>query len=243
MARRLALQADRIARDFDAAFWIESLGTYALALDGAKRPCAVRSSNPGHCLFAGLVPAERAARVASALLDQTSFSGWGVRTIAAGTSRYNPMSYHNGSIWPHDNALVAAGCARYGLKREAATVFGAMYDASLCFELHRLPELFCGFHRRAGANPTAYPVSCSPQTWASAAVFLMLQATLGLSIRAAERKVVLDNPSLPGFLSEVTLSGLQVGDGSVDLVLTRHERDVGVNVSRRDGAVTVIVVK
>jgi glycogen debranching enzyme len=153
------------------------------------------------------------------------------------------MAYHNGSIWPHDNAIIASGFARYGLMKEAESVFSALYDASLFFDLHRLPELFCGFKRRPGESPTQYPVSCSPQTWASASVFMLLQSMLGLTVRGAESELVFSHPALPAFLPEVRLRGLRVGEGRVDLQLERHERDVGVNVLERDGDIRVLVMK
>lgn len=242
-ADELARQAESLRRRFEETFWCEDLSTYAAALDGHGRLCRVRTSNPGHCLYAGIVSRERARRVAATLTGEASFSGWGVRTVAAGEARYNPMSYHNGSVWPHDNALIAAGLARYGLVEEASRILAGMFDASLTFDLRRLPELFCGFHRRPGESPTHYPVSCSPQTWASAAVFLLVQATLGLHVSAPEGRVSLTAPYLPPFLPEVQISGLRVGEASLDLALTRHAMDVGTNVLRREGNVEVVVVK
>jgi glycogen debranching enzyme len=182
--------------------------------------------------------------VATTLIDETSFSGWGIRTVASSEARYNPMSYHNGSIWPHDNALIAAGFARYGLKDSAAMLLAGLLDASLFFDLHRLPELFCGFPRRPGESPTLYPVACNPQAWASGAVFLLLEACLGLSVSAPEQTVVFSKPVLPAFLPEVSIRDLKVGDAQVDLLLTRHaEGDVGVNVLRRSGALEVVILK
>src|SRR5690606_16727720 len=143
-------------------------------LDGEKKLCSVRSSNPGHCLFSGIVWDAKAPRVARALLETDMFSGWGVRTISDREKRYNPMSYHNGSVWPHDNSLIAAGFARYRFKREAARILTSMFEASEFFELHRLPELFCGFARTAGDAPTVYPVACTPQAWAAGAPYLLL---------------------------------------------------------------------
>ena len=242
-AKRLASEAETLRRKFEDTFWCEELSTYALALDGKRQLCCVRTSNAGHCLFAGIVNGDRAHRVATTLTSGASFSGWGVRTVAEGEARYNPMSYHNGSIWPHDNALVAAGFARYGFKNEAAKILTGLFDASLFFDLHRLPELFCGFPRRPGESPTLYPTSCSPQTWASCAVFLVLQACLGLEINGSEGKIVFTDPYLPQFLSGVEIRGLRVGLASVDLSLSRHEWDVGVNVLRREGPVNVVVVK
>jgi glycogen debranching enzyme len=243
LAEQLEAQAEKLRQAFEEKFWCDRLGIYGLALDGNKQLCRVRASNAGHCLFTGIANAERAARVGSRLTEEPFFSGWGVRTVAAGEARYNPMSYHNGSIWPHDNALIAAGCARYGLKREAATILGGLFDASLFLDLHRLPELFCGFPRRAGESPTLYPVSCSPQTWASCSVFFVLQACLGIRIHDARQELVLANPYLPQFLPEVEIKRLRVGDGSIDLRLSKHESDVAIDVLRRDGEVNLLVVK
>lgn len=243
-SRELLKQAEALSRRFAKAFWCDDLSTYALALDGNKQPCRVRTSNAGHCLFAGIATPEHARRVVATLTDETSFSGWGIRTVASREARYNPMSYHNGSVWPHDNALIAAGFARYGLKESAAMVLAGLLDATLFLDLHRLPELFCGFPRRPGESPTLYPVACAPQAWASAAIFLLLEACLGLSVSAPEQTLVFSKPVLPGFLPKVSIRGLKVGDARVDLLLTRHdEGDVGVNVLRRDGSLDVVVLK
>jgi glycogen debranching enzyme len=171
------------------------------------------------------------------------FSGWGVRTLSSAERRYNPMSYHNGTVWPHDNAIVGAGLAAYGYKDIAARILGGIFDASLFIELHRLPELFCGFERRPGGSPTLYPVACSPQAWASAAPFLLLASILGLSIDGARRVVTLNHPLLPTFLEDVLVRNLRVGDAAVDLRLHRYPGDVGVNVLRRTGPVEFVIVK
>jgi glycogen debranching enzyme len=243
-ARDLSKQSKTLRRRFEESFWCDDLSTYALALDGRKEPCRVRTSNPGHCLFAGIASPEHAQRVAATLIDEASFSGWGIRTVATSEARYNPMSYHNGSVWPHDNSLIAAGFARYDLKESAAIVLAGLLDASLFFDLHRLPELFCGFPRRPGEAPTLYPVACAPQSWASAAVFLLLEACLGLTVSASERRLTFSKPILPRFLEQVTIRGLNVADARADLLLTRHnEGDVGVNVLRREGTLEVVVLK
>jgi glycogen debranching enzyme len=171
------------------------------------------------------------------------FSGWGVRTLSSTAPRYNPMSYHNGSIWPHDNAIVAAGCRRYGLYEEALAIFSALFDASTFLELHRLPELFCGFPRRHGEGPTEYPVACNPQAWASGSAFLLLQAALGLEIDAPARTVRFIRSILPPFLDEVVLRNLRIADAVVDVQLDRHVHDVGIHVLRREGDVQVVGVK
>lgn len=243
-AAELAGEATTLQRRFDETFWCEDLSTYALALDGKKQPCRVRTSNAGHCLFAGIASEEHARRVAETLTAEASFSGWGIRTVAAGEARYNPMSYHNGSIWPHDNALIAAGFARYGLRDAAARILMGLFDASLFFDLHRLPELFCGFPRRTGQSPTLYPVACAPQAWASGSVFLLLESCLGLRVLGSQRKIAFSNPFLPASLQQVSIRNLRVGEACVDLLAVRHdEGDVGINVVRRKGTVEIMVVK
>ena len=242
-AARWRERAGSLQRQFDQAFWCEDLGTYALALDARKRPCRVRTSNPGHCLFTGIASQDRAGRVADTLMSNPSFAGWGVRTVAAGAARYNPMSYHNGSIWPHDNALIAAGLARYGFTGAAGRIMAAMFELSEAVDLHRLPELICGFHRRGGESPTLYPVACAPQAWAAGAVYLLLQACLGLRIDAAERRVSFSRAVLPDTIDWLRIMNLSVAEASVDLLLTRHTYDVGVTVLRRDGDVEIVAVK
>jgi glycogen debranching enzyme len=235
-------QAEELREHFERAFWCDDIGTYALALDGDKKPCRVRTSNAGHCLFTGIAGRERARRTAQTLLAGDSFSGWGVRTVAAGEARYNPMSYHNGSVWPHDNALIAQGFAHYGLKDGALRVMAGLFEASAFLDLHRLPELFCGFERRRGEGPTLYPVACSPQAWSAAAPFLLLQACLGLDVKGPERQVCFHQPVLPHFLREVHIHNLDVGGVAVDLLLHRHGDDVSINVLRREGTVEVRMV-
>lgn len=216
---------------FDTHFFDPNLNTYVLALDGEKRPCRVRSSYAGHALFTGVALEERAAAVANTLM--ASFSGFGVRTTAAAEARYNPMSYHNGSIWPHDNAMIAKGLARYGFRRDASTIFGGLYEASTYMDLRRLPELFCGFPRQSGAGPVFYPVACSPQAWATAAPFMMLQACLGLEFHPGERRISFNRPTLPEFLDEVRLRRLRCGEGVVDVTLSRRNGDVTVHIAKR----------
>ena len=243
LARDWRARANRLRARFAEAFWCEDLGTFALALDGEKRPCRVRTSNPGHCLFGGIVSPEHARRLVETFMTDGLFAGWGVRTVAAGESRYNPMSYHNGSIWPHDNALVAAGLARYGFTAAAARIMSAIFDLSQAVDSHRLPELLCGFHRRGGEYPTLYPVACAPQAWAAGAVYLLLAACLGLHIDASARRLSLVRAALPEGLDWVRLTNLSIADAQVDLLLTRHTQDVGVNVLRREGELEIVAVK
>lgn len=238
-AAELWRRADELQQRFERAFWSEELSTYVLALDGRKQPCRVRTSNAGHCLLTGIASPDHALRTAETLLREELFSGWGIRTLASSEARYNPMSYHNGSVWPHDNALIAWGMARYGLKDPVLKILTGLFDASLFVDLHRLPELFCGFVRRPGEGPTLYPVACAPQAWASGAVFLLLQACLGLSIHGAEERIRLTNPILPECLKEVRIDNLRVGKATVDLVFQRHPQDVSVRVLRMDGQLAI----
>ncbi|QAY96608.1 amylo-alpha-1,6-glucosidase [Methylovirgula ligni] len=243
LAENLDAQSETLRQRFHDAFWCEEIGTYALALDGAKRQCRVRSSNAGHALFTGIADLAYAARVADSLTSPEAFSGWGIRTIFQGESRYNPISYHNGSIWPHDNALIAAGFDRYGLKAQAAKVFSAMFDAASNQDLRRLPELFCGFGRRPRRGPTDYPVACAPQAWASAAPFTMLSACIGLSLRHDSNEIHFTDPRLPDFLDDLTIRNLQLGETRADIRLCRDGADVTVSVLSRNGPARIVQVK
>jgi len=242
-ARILRAQAAALQEKFEEKFWSDQLGSYVLALDGDKQACRVLSSNAGQCLFTGIVGFERAPVLAAGLLGDEFFSSWGIRTIPTSENRYNPMSYHNGSVWPHDNAIIAAGLARYGLKEPVARILSGLFNASLFLDHHRMPELFCGFSQRPGEGPTLYPVACAPQAWAAAAVFLLLQSCLGLNVSARTNQVRISNPMLPYFLDGVRIEGLRVGESTVDLQLQRHPGDVGIEVVRRDGDVDVVVIK
>ena len=237
-ARVLLTQAEVLKESFQKAFWCEEISSYALALDGEKQQCRVSASNSGHCLYAGVVEMREANRIADTLMGRDFFSGWGVRTLAASEARFNPMSYHNGSIWPHDNALIAAGLARYGFKDHANRILKGLFDASLFVE-YRLPELFCGFQRREGEGPVPYPVACSPQSWSAASVFLLLQAILGMKIDAMRSRISFLRPVLPEFLEEIRIKNLKVGNGSVDLLARGSARSVTVEIERRDGPVEV----
>jgi glycogen debranching enzyme len=243
VSRDWRARAMQLRSRFGQAFWCEELGTFALALDGAKQPCRVRTSNAGHCLFSGVVTSARAARIANALMTDAMFSGWGIRTVAAGEGRYNPMSYHNGSVWPHDSAMVAAGLARYGFTGPATRILCGMLDLSQAVDAHRLPELICGFHRRGGEWPTLYPVACAPQAWAAGAAYMLLGACLGLEIDAAARRVSFRRSMLPDGVDWIRLTNLSVVDARLDLLLTRHAHDVGLQVLRRDGQVEILCVK
>ncbi|MBV8031099.1 MAG: amylo-alpha-1,6-glucosidase [Betaproteobacteria bacterium] len=242
LAGDLSLRAQQLQRRFESVFWCEDLGTYALALDGDKEACRVRTSNAGQLLFTGICAPERAGRVAQGIIGRDFFTGWGVRTLSSREKRFNPASYHNGSVWPHDNALIALGLARYGHTQHALSLTAAAFDAAAHMHLRRLPELFCGFERKRDKAPTLYPVACAPQAWAACAPYLLLQACLGLEIHAAERKVILRRPKLPPFLDWLEVKRLSAGDARLHLLLRRHEGGVAVNLVSREGDAEVEVV-
>jgi glycogen debranching enzyme len=242
-ADTLTNDAENLRRNFEAHFWCEDLGVYAIALDGDKKPCRVRSSNAGQVLFCGIASPERAARVAETLMTPEMFSGWGIRTLASDASRFNPMSYHNGSVWPHDNALIALGLCRYGFKRAAAAIFGGMFDASGHMELMRFPELFCGFPRRRGTAPTLYPVACQPQAWASAAPFALLEACLGIACDHERREIRFHNPFLPRFLEEIRIRNLDLDGASADLRLRRSGEGTEVAILAQRGDVSIRIAQ
>jgi glycogen debranching enzyme len=242
LASELRDKAAALRDRFETQFWCEEMGLYALALDGHKQPCRVRASNAGHCLFTGIAARQHVAAITRALGDETFFTGWGVRTLADREVHYNPMSYHNGSIWPHDNALLAVGLAGSPAKELAVRIFTAQLDASAYFESSRLPELFCGFRRRDGKGPTSYPVACSPQAWSAGAVFMMLQACLGLTIDANLGQITFRYPQLPPSIERLAIRDLKVGAGSVDLTLYRYSGAIGLNLDRRSGKIDVSVL-
>ena len=242
LANELERDAVVLKKRFDEAFWCEEIGTYALALDGHKRQCKVASSNAGHTLWSGIATPRHAAQIADQLLSRDFYCGWGIRTIPSSASRYNPMAYHNGSVWPHDNAIIAEGMARYGFTAKAMTVFSGLRDVSLYMDQHRMPELFCGFEKRPDEGPTLYPVACSPQAWAAACVFSLMQACLGLSFDPEKPEIRFRHPQLPSFLDHVEIRDLTIRGTTVDLWLQRYPNNVGVNVIRKRGDVEVVAV-
>lgn len=223
-------RAELLRKAVEQHFWMEDRSFYGLALDGEGHLCRVRASNAGHLLFTGLPSPDRAAQVTQQLLSSTFDSGWGIRTLATDEHRFNPMSYHNGSVWPHDTAICAAGMARYGERGAAAHILSELFDAAVFFGM-RLPELFCGFQRAPGDSPIAYPVACLPQAWASGSLFMTLQACLGISIDGWRKEICIDDPQLPSGINHLAIKGVQVGDGRVDLVFQRVRDRVAVFTS------------
>ncbi len=235
-AEELRREAEQMRTAIMRSFWLEELGTFALALDGDKRPVPSITSNAGHLLWSRVPNAEQASRLADRLLDAGMFSGWGIRTLSAAHPVFNPMSYHNGSVWPHDNALVALGLGLYGYREQASRILAALYEAGVNLESSRLPELFCGMERLAGMQPVLYPVSCAPQAWAAGAVFMLLQGTLGLFAEAPAGVLHVRAPVLPGFLRDLSISGLPIGKSRVALQFRRHRDRTLVNLLEIEGA-------
>ncbi|MBV8224524.1 MAG: amylo-alpha-1,6-glucosidase [Verrucomicrobia bacterium] len=235
----LRRDAETLRTRFNEAFWCEEIDMYVSALDHEKRQCKVRSSNAGQCMFTGIADAERVRRMTRILSSDAFFSGWGIRTVATSEARHNPMSYHNGSVWAHDNALIAYGLSGCEDKDLPCNILAGFFDASKYVALRRLPELFCGFARRPGTGPALHPQACAPQAWAAGAVFLMLQSCLGLSVHAADSTVRLTYPRLPESIRNVTIRNLCIGPNSIDLELTRNRESVTVNILRRTGNIQV----
>jgi glycogen debranching enzyme len=239
LAVALRDQAQALRMQFNEAFWNPDEGTFALALDGYKRQVASVTSNPGHCLYCGIVDPDKAGAVAERLMAPDMFCGWGVRTLSSECPAFNPMSYHNGSVWPHDNAIIAAGLKRYGHGGAAMRIAGALFDVSTGARDSRLPELYCGFDRSERPAVVAYPVACIPQAWAAAAPFLILQAMLGISADAPAHALRIERPMLPEWLGQIRLDGLRIGDASVTLAFERDGSVTGFALVGQRGKVSV----
>ncbi|HEX9122744.1 MAG TPA: amylo-alpha-1,6-glucosidase [Actinomycetota bacterium] len=240
-AEYLLAQAHELKSRFNEVFWMEDERYFAEALDADKRQVGTVVSNPGHGLYCGIVDEGKAATLAKRLLAPDMFSGWGIRTMSKAAAAYNPMSYHNGSVWPHDNALIAAGLKRYGFARSTNRVATALFDAAVQADYLRLPELFCGFTRRTPNRPVSYPVACSPQAWAAGSPFLMLQAMLGISARAHENLLTVNKPHLPTWLNTVEVRRLAVGNSRISMVFRREGEITSFSVLSREGEVRVVM--
>jgi glycogen debranching enzyme len=233
--------AEELRRRFEDAFWMEDAGTYAMAIDRDGTKVDAISSNPGHALWCGIVSTDRAARVATTLTSAGLWSGWGVRTLSSAMAGYNPIGYHIGSVWPHDNAIIADGLARYGHREKATRIAAALLEATQFFRDARLPELFCGFSRDDSPYPVPYPVACSPQAWAAGSIFQLLDTMLGMRPNAPARRLELVAPALPEWLPEVRLDNLRVGEAVADLRFRREAGATSVEVLRRTGELSLVV--
>jgi glycogen debranching enzyme len=241
LGARLAREAEELKQRFNQDFWLEREGYLALALDGDKRPVASMTSNPGHCLWSGIVDGEKAPRVARKLLGPGLASGWGIRTLSARHRPFDPLGYHRGTVWPHDNALIAHGLKQYGFDREAIEVIDQLSMAGIHFSLARYPELFCGFAREDVPLPVEYPVACRPQAWASGAPLLMLRSYGGLTADAPDGKLYIVRPQLPEWLDSIEIRGMRVGKARVDLAFSSRDGVTAVQVPRKEGDIEVLI--
>ena len=241
-AARWTALADKIRASVEEHFWMEDAGYYALAIDGEGLQCAPRASNAGHLLYVGLPSPERAKRVASQLLSAQLHSGWGIRTLAEDELPFNPMSYHNGSIWPHDTAICAAGLSRYDERDSVVKLMSGTFEAAVSFNM-RLPELFCGFTRVPGEAPVAYPVACLPQAWSAGSAFMLMQACLGIRVDGWRGEISVDNPRLPIGIDNLVVRHLDVGNAKVDIIFERIGDRVGCFLDRRYEGVVPLVVR
>lgn len=241
VAARLADRARALRIAFARDFWLDDGGFVALALDGDKKPCRVMTSNAAHCLAAGLLDANQSAALARRLMADEMFSGWGLRTLSTTARRYNPMSYHNGSVWPHDNAIAALGLARVPGRDPVMRIMRGMFDSAIELRAGSLPELFCGFTREANLGPVPYPVACHPQAWAAASVMMMLQASLGLRLDGFERRLVLDSPVLPDWIGSLSINSMRVGTGTVSFTVHSSSKGATVEITDKSGPVSIEV--
>jgi glycogen debranching enzyme len=241
-ADRLTERAACLRSRFSRDFWLERERTVALALDADKKPCRVMASNAAHCLATGMLNREQAEALAERLMSDEMFTGWGVRTLGSDERRYNPMSYHNGSVWPHDNALAAAGLARIKGRRGVLRILDGLLGAARHLNTGSLPELFCGFPRDERMGPVPYPVSCHPQAWSAASVFMIIQAMLGIEVRGFDRTLVIDSPVMPDWLDWIKIENLRVGDGAISLIARRAPEGTTIGIIERRGDVKVEVL-
>ena len=242
-ANRNLYVANWLRNAFNQAFWMKDHGYYCLALDGDKKQAKVISSNPGQALWSGIVPPDRAKLMVQRIMQPDMFTGWGIRTLASKEVRYNPMGYHVGTVWPHDNALIAMGFKRYGEEARLQTLISGFFEAVRHFPDLRVPELFCGYDRSQYHVPIRYPVACSPQAWAAGSTLLFLQAMLGLVPQAPKNEIWIVHPELPSWLRSVTLRKIPVGNSFVDLRYQRQGDHTFTEVLRIEGNVRVVFVE
>ncbi|HIA51965.1 MAG TPA: hypothetical protein EYN91_07775 [Candidatus Melainabacteria bacterium] len=235
--KQLEARAQKLKTDFNAAFWMPGKNYYAMALAGGGKQCDVVASNPGQLLMSGIIAEEKKEAVCKTLMESHLFNGWGIRTLSSHEFSYNPVSYHNGSVWPHDNAMIAFGLAANNHKEDAGRVFSGLIDAGVAFGDNRLPELFCGFERAAGAPPVSYPVSCVPQAWASGCLFQMLEACSGIDVEGAQGQLNVKRPYLPSFIHQINVKSLPTGRGKADFGLKKTANGFSTTGFRTEGGV------
>lgn len=242
-AEELARQAEVLKQKFNETFWLPREGFFALALDKNHKPVKTVTSNPAHGLWARIIDDDKAVQVMERLMQPDMFSGWGIRTMSKSSINYNPMSYHNGSVWPHDNALIIRGLKKYGFIEAAEKVATGLFEASLHYDYYRLPELFCGFTKRSISRPVSYPVACSPQAWAAGSMFMVLQALLGIEADAPTNTVYINSPVLPRWLKELDIKRMRVGKAAISLKFRRDGDVTSFVVTEKMGSVRTIVTE
>jgi glycogen debranching enzyme len=244
LRQRLRLEHQEFRKRFNKDFWMEDLEYCALALDRHGKQYRVISSNPGHCLESGLFYDSQASKVISRLMSADMFNGWGIRTLSSNMVAYNPMSYHNGTVWPHDNALIARGFAAMGRLDLVEFIFNGLFEAARHVYYRRLPELFCGFRREDGKEgdpPVRYAVACSPQAWSAASMYSIIQSFLNMSVDAPRKILSIRAPRLPETLNTLQINSLRVGQAVVDLEFRRTQKSVTVDVRNRQGELDIQV--
>jgi glycogen debranching enzyme len=239
-ATRLDREAEALKSRFNRRFWMEDKKYFAQALD-ADGLCDVISSNPAQCLWTGIIDGRYAKSLVDGIFRDDMFTEWGIRTLSSGEKRYNPLGYHNGTIWPHDNAIIAMGLKKYGFDNEMSILFTGMYEAVQTFENYRLPECFGGLPRSNYSVPVKYPVACSPQAWSSGTMPFMFAASLGIEPDALNNRLIIKKPHLPSWLNDVQFNNLKVGKTLTDLDFKRIEDETLINVSKKSGDIEVII--
>jgi glycogen debranching enzyme len=234
-ARQMRAAALQIQSAIEEHFWMRDDRYYALGLDGRKRKIPTITSNPGHLLYSRAVTQTNAARMDRRMMAEDMYSGWGIRTLSSTHAAFNPLSYHNGSVWPHDNSIIAMGLCHYNLKRSAERIFLNLFESCMHFKYYRLPELFCGMTRQPNDSPVHYPVACTPQAWAAASFFLILQGLIGVRPDAPQRRLYIENPHLPQSIDELTINNMRIGNSRISLRVTRNGERTFVNVVEQSG--------
>jgi len=236
-------EAADLKKRFNRDFWLEDEGFYALALGANKEPAESITSNPGQCLWTGIIDKDKAARVVERIFANDMFSGWGIRTLSSQAARYNPLGYHLGSVWPHDNSLIGIGLKRYGFEDELNELATGLYDCCRSFDYYRLPELFCGVPRTAHSFPVRYPVACRPQAWAAGTMPLFLQTILGFVPDATKNALKIVRPNLPYWLEQIEVRKLGIGNSSVDLLFERRKGRTRTSISNNGGIKVTVIRK
>ena len=241
-AKKLEKDARELKDRFNRDFWMEEKKYFAFGLDYQKKQIASITSNPGHCLYSGIVNQDKSEAVVKKLLSDEMFSGWGIRTMGENEIGYNPASYHNGSVWPHDNSIIIKGLIRYNYHREAVKVINGLIKASQYFKYNRLPELFCGFSYKEMKEPIEYPVACSPQAWACGSIYLIIQSLLGINLDVTNNKIYL-KPILPDEINKIEVINLKIGDNRADFTLIKEGNCIKVSKAKLEGNIELIFLK